>query len=231
MKIVLEEDQIKEEAPERIIPFRELSFKQKLEHIWEYYKWKIIIPIISVACCISIGFTLYQNFKDSAMYAVFMNTLLNETTGDELMDDFISYADIDMKGKKATLDSTLYIKHGSSDVNSVSSSQKILAMFTSIEMDIIICEEDNLKFYAAQDAFTELSEVLPKEFLDSHSDLLISAKDKSGQDKVLGISLKDAPKLKEYGAYTASQEPILTIPVTHMEDENIYSFVKFLLGE
>lgn len=229
MKLVLEEDKIKQEAPEKIIPFKELTFKQKLSHIWEYYKWHIILPIVAVISAVSIGLAIYENSKDSVLYAVFINTLLTDTSGDKLMDEFVDYAGLDMKGKKITLDTTLYINQKNSDMNSVSSSQKLLAMFTSIEMDVIVCNEDNFDYYAAQDSFVELSEVLPQDFLSEHEDLLREAVGKDGGEHTFGVSLADSPKLAEYNAFL--EDPILTIPVTRMEEENILLFISFLLGE
>lgn len=229
MKLVLEKDKIKQEEPEKIIPFKNLTFKQKLIHIWEYYKWHIIIPIVAVISAVSIGLAIYENSKDSVLYAVFINTLLTDTSGDKLMDEFVDYAELDMKGKKITLDTTLYINQKNSDMNSVSSSQKLLAMFTSIEMDVIICNEDNFDYYAAQDSFVELSEVLPQDFLAEHEDLLLEAVGKDGEEHTFGISLADSSKLAEYNAFL--EDPILTIPVTRMEEENILLFISFLLGE
>lgn len=229
MKLVLEKDKIKQEEPERIIPFKELTLKQKLIHIWEYYKWHIIIPVVAVISAVSIGLAVYENCKDSLLYAVFINTQLTDTTAESLMDEFVDYAGLDMKGKKITLDTTLYINQNNSDINSVSSSQKLLAMFTSIEMDVIICNQDNFDYYAAQDSFVELSEVLPADFLSEHEDLLLSAVGKDGREHTFGISVKDSPKLAEYKAFL--EDPILTVPVTRMEEENILLFLSFLLGE
>lgn len=229
MKLVLEEDKIQQEEPEKIIPFKELTFKQKMIHIRDYYKWKIILPILIVVCAVSIGFTIYENCKDSLLYVVFINTQLNDTEASALMDEFVDYADLDMKGKKITLDTTLYINQKNSDMTSVSSNQKLLAMFTSIEMDVIVCDEDNFDYYAAQDSFVELSDVLSEEFLEEHKDLLMSTTGKDGKEHVFGISLASSPKLAEYEAFL--DDPILTIPVTRMEEENIRLFVSFLLGE
>lgn len=229
MKLVLEKDKIKQEAPEKIIPFKELNPKQKLTHIWEYYKWHIIIPIVAVLSAVSIGIGVYNNMKDSVLYAVFINTQLTDTTGEAFMDEFVDYAGLDMKGKKITLDTTLYINQKNSDMNSVSSSQKLLAMFTSIEMDVIVCNQDNFDYYAAQDSFVELSEVLPQDFLDAHQELLLDAVGKDGEEHTFGISLDGSPKLAEYNAFL--EDPILTVPVTRMEEENILLFISFLLGE
>ncbi len=230
MRITLEDEQAKPlPEPERIIPFRELSFKQKLLHIWEYYRWHIIVPVFLVICAVSIGMGVYENSKDSLLYAVFINTQLTEKESTALMDEFIEYANLDMRGKRVTLDNTLYINQRKSDALSVSSNQKLLAMFTSIEMDVIVCDEANFSYYAAQDSFVELKEALPEDFLESHKDLLRSTKGKDGEEHTFGISLADSPKLKETNAYI--EEPILTIPVTKMEDENILLFLKFLLEE
>lgn len=230
MRISIDDDKVEPlPEPERIIPFRELSFKDKLAHIWEYYRWHIIVPIFLVVCAVSIGLGVYENFKDSLLYAVFINTQLNDSKGDILMDEFIDYADFDMRGKKVTLDSSLYINRKNSNPASVSSNQKLLAMFTSIEMDVIVSDEANFSYYAEQDSFVELKDVLPEDFLKEHTDLLRTAVGKDGKEHTFGISLASSPKLSELEAYL--EEPILAIPVTRMEEDNILLFIKFLLGE
>lgn len=235
MRLTLDDNKPKKPLPEpeKIIPFRELSLKQKLEHIWIYYKWKIILPILSIVAAVSIGISVYENSKDSLLYAVFLNSGFNDETSDAFMDDFIDYAELDMKRSKVTLDASMYIHRtdGTSDTSSVSSGQKLLAMFTSIEMDVIIGDQANFEYYAKQGSFVALDEIFPEEFLQEHTDRLVVTEDPDEKEVCLGIRITDSRKLKDIGAYQDEEPIILAVPVTHMEDENIVKFVNFLLEE
>lgn len=232
MRISIDDNRPKKVSePVRITPFKELSFKQKAEHIWTYYKWHIMIPVFAIVAAISIGFSVYENFKDSALYVVFLNSEFDDETGDALMDEFIDYADIDMSGRKITLDSSMniYRKDGSSDTASLSSNQKLLAMYTSIEMDLIIGDTANFEYFALQGSFVPLDEVLSADMLEKYSELLVSTAGPNGTDVIYGINISDSPKLVEAGAYVDVDPVILSIPTTHMEDENLLKFIDYLM--
>lgn len=234
MRISIDDNRPKKvQEPVKIIPFSELSFKQKLEHIWTYYKWHIMIPLFSIIAAVSIGFTVYENFKDSALYVVFLNSEFDDTTSEALMNDYIDYAEIDMKGKKTTLDCSMniYRSNGKSDTASLASNQKLLAMYTSIEMDLIIGDMANFEYYAKQGSFVPLAEVLPAETLKRYADRLVSATDSDNASLIYGIDISDSKKLAEVNAYVDVDPVILSIPTTHMEDENLLKFIDFLLED
>ncbi len=218
--------------PEEIIPFKKLSFKQKLQHIWIYYKWHIIVPVALVAAVISVSSTIYENTKDSLLYAVFLNSQFDDETGDAIMNEYLDYADIELKHSRVTLDSSMHIyRDKKGDTNSLASNQKLLAMYTTIEMDVLIGDKDNFVYYAAEGSFAPLSDVLSSELLTKYKDLLVETEGTDGKSDVYGIDVSASPKLAEYKAYPDIDTLILAIPVTHMEDENIVTFIEFLLSE
>lgn len=43
-----QESRLQKLIQEKKMTFRELSFQKKLEYIWDYHKWKIIISVVII---------------------------------------------------------------------------------------------------------------------------------------------------------------------------------------
>ena len=58
--------------------FRRLSFRQKAEHIWLYYKWPILLGL---ATLVILGTTAHRllHRKDTALYLAMVNVTMNES--------------------------------------------------------------------------------------------------------------------------------------------------------
>ena len=59
---------------EKKTAFKDLSKKAKVQYIWDYYRWHIIVAICLVAFVISM-IVHYATYKESALDIVMVNTL------------------------------------------------------------------------------------------------------------------------------------------------------------
>lgn len=213
------------------IPFKELDFRQKLTYIWDYYKWQIGAALIVLTLAAIIIPSVIENRKETVLYTVMLNSNLKGQEYTSLMDDFTEAADIDMSGKKITLDCSMYIDRNFGDAGSMQNSQKLTALFASKTVDAMISDNDNFQFYAAQGCFYDLKELLPAEVYEKYADYFVEAKI-TGTDNtaVYGINLKDSAVLKKENAYEKKTEPILSICVTSEQTDNAAAFLEYLLS-
>ena len=53
--------------------FQALPFRKKLEHIWIYYKWYILVAAAVICVLVSILGTVANNQKETLIYGIFIN--------------------------------------------------------------------------------------------------------------------------------------------------------------
>lgn len=214
---------------EKQVSFGELSFTKKLQFIWDYYKWWII-GIVSLSIAIAyITPNIIENNKEVSLYAVLINSQITDQASTPIMDDFITYSNIDMDNKRIVLDSSMKISRDNADKFTLEAHQKLLALLSSKTADVIICDQDNFEFYAEQGVFKPLDEVLPEDIYNKYSSYLFETSGYDSQKGYYGITLKDSKILKDENAYIL--EPIIGICVGAKQVGNSTKFIDYLLSE
>lgn len=234
MRITLEpntpEKSTLQQLQEEHVSFKDISFKKKLEYIWDYHKWKILITLAIVSVLCSAIPAMIENHKEVALYAAFINTQLTDTSNHPLMMDFIEAKDIDMEGKRTVLDCSMIINHNNPDQYSMTSSQKMMAMFGADTMDVVVQDIDTCQQYAALGGYMDLEEVLSAELLAKHKDkLLYTDGSENAGSHAYGIDVSESPVLKEQEAYIIPA--YFSICVNTSQQENAVKFLEYLLGE
>lgn len=210
--------------------FRQLDFSGKTHYIWDYYKWWFIFGFVFLLIAAVTIPSLIENHKESALYAVFVNTQILDQESTTLMDDFVEYADIDMDGKRITLDTSLIINRNRPDQLSMQSNQKLLALFSSKTPDVVVCDDENFQFYAEQGAFKSLEEVLPADLFEKYKPYMLTCNSKdSDQTIYYGIDIKSSPVLTKEKAYIV--DPIFTICINASQPDHAIQFLEFLMVE
>lgn len=210
--------------------FRELTWKQKLTYIWDYHRWPIlVITLVLVISGISLP-QFIENHKEAALYAVFVNTQIVDQDSTTLMDDFVREENIDMDGKRIVLDTSLIINRDRGDTTSMQCNQKLLALYAANSLDVLLCDEENFQFYAANNCFYNLKDILPEEIFKKYEPYMLSCDtDDSDKPVYYGISVKTSKVLADEKAYIV--DPIFTISKNVNQPENAIKFLEFLLKE
>ena len=148
------------------------------------------------------------------------------------MDDFVEEANIDMDNKRILLDCSMYIDRETADAGSMQNSQKLTALFSSKTLDVVVSDEANFQFCAAQGCYYDLKEILPEEIYQKYSDYFVEyTVSNTNKTAVYGINLKDSQILQKEGAFDKNTEPIFSICVTSKQIDNSIAFLEYLMGE
>lgn len=210
--------------------YKDLSFKEKLCYIWDYYKWRIIAV---VACIVTLIITvpgIIENSKEVQLYALFLNSNIKGQEYTSIMDDFVDAANIDMDNKKITLDSSLYIDREAPSSAGMQSSQKLTALFASKTPDVVLSDENNYEFCCSQGAYMDLQEFLPSDMYEKYSDKLIMTENpETGEMTAYGLLLTDNEILQKEEAFKF--DPIISVCVTSDKQDNSLKFIQYLLGD
>ena len=112
--------------------FRRLSFAQKAEHIWIYYKWPILLGLVFL---IIVGSAVNRRLhrKDSVLYLGLTNVVLSSELEGSVTAGFLENAGFDPKKAEVTLYKNLYLSEDAEgDAHRISYASKI-RLFASLE--------------------------------------------------------------------------------------------------
>ena len=81
--------------------WKRLHGKQKLQYIWDYYKFPMIVCFIFLYI---IGYTAYGRFtrKDTVLYAGLINISSSEPLNLQLSEDFLGFMDENISQKRCS---------------------------------------------------------------------------------------------------------------------------------
>ncbi len=208
---------------------KEMTFGEKMEYIWEYYKVHIIITVALVFFIVSMIKIVYNNIKyEEVFHCAIVNSLLSGTEENYLKEGFGEYLEIDEEHDTLTFDSSYMffwddISYNTSDTT-YSSRMKVAATLASQTLDIFVADKTYIESGAPELQFYDLSEVLPEDLYALVEDRLFYAKDESGVERPFAIDITGT-HLDEEVFY--QEPPYLAIVSNTLRLDYAIEFVKY----
>ena len=85
---------------------KKMTFGEKLNYIWSYYKVHIIVTIGFIVLAVSLGKVVYRNIKyDSVFHCAMVNNMLSIAQEEYIIEEFGNYLNIDKEHETITFDS------------------------------------------------------------------------------------------------------------------------------
>lgn len=181
----------KEKASIEKEKLKQMSARDKIWYIWEYYKFHLAALAV-VICLISvIGNALYrQSFTTRLSIAVINDRSGDTGSMDPLEADLRRVLDC---GKKDIIEinTGLMATYGDNVTEfGYATMAKISALVASRGLDVVIADRDSIDHYAGVDAFADLSELLPADLYDALAGEVYSAAGSEGQMIPAAVSLE-----------------------------------------
>lgn len=180
---------------------RTLRGREKLYFIWDYYK----IPIIALVCAgviLALSLATAAGVKDTAMYAVFINSDAAVTEPDaEALNDLLRRGGVDMEGKAIDITANLTLGQTLDEVYDGQTTQVLAAMFGISGLDVFAADRPVFDRYASQDAFMDLSLLIEPELLEAFPGELYRCENSEGRQILGGLVLKPGSPLHRAGYY------------------------------
>lgn len=214
-------------------PVREMSFSEKAEYFWDYYKWAVIIPVIVIAIIVAFISSYINENKEPAIHISLMNGKMNEASDVTLGDDYASARNIDTEKTPVSVESNLYQPEimdaeAAANESAVASIQKYDAMLKYGRTDVTITTSWVVEEYEAADAFVDLKEILPVTLYNDVEEYLFYAPNSKGEKIPVGITLEHIPEVKRF---YPEETPIITISAFTDRVDNAIDFIRWLVGE
>lgn len=144
-----------------------LSFGEKLQYIFDYYKFWILGVVVLVGLVWSVGSTILHN-KPTGFYAMLLNAGGQDLSGqaDEAAGAaFAEAAGLDDEKQKILVDTSATFNPNDQSQFSMAQNAKIAALYQSHEIDVMVADPGVFTYYALNGSFVDLRDVLDDETL------------------------------------------------------------------
>lgn len=209
--------------------FKELSTKEKLEHIWEYYRLRIFVII----CLFCIGISI--------IYAVFLRPHPDLYCGIAVYDQFISIEDtkkmiselnstLGLDETKYTTDVQTFYTDEADVMVEAELNQKFNTYIYASLFNILLGDKEDTQTFISSEYVTPLSDYLTDEQLKEYdsSGLLLYANDPyDNQTKAMALKI-DSTFLKNYNLYDGRECYLSFVPMPAEYKENTIKTFDFI---
>lgn len=207
----------------------EMTFHQKAEYIFMYYKWYFICTAIFIVFAIQIGKTIYVSTLDIAANIAIVNDMLNEDLIAQTEDEYRTYASVSNK-KRVIVDNS-YKLDTSADISSTSDLayfNKLTSGFLDGSIDVLISDQQVVDYYAEDGYVSELKANLPDDIYELVKDDLYYYDGPSKDSDYYAINITNTPYVKNH---TIHYDTVyLSLPALSEHREAIYSFIRYVYG-
>lgn len=209
----------------------ELSFRKKLEYIWQYYK----LWITGFVCAVSLAAYLVVHFfytpRDNWFYGVFANTYADAGEHSRLWEGFVEYAHLDVKEKNVVFNNNCFFDPAKDSYNQYYNA--FVAYVDSKTMDIVTMETEDLQALGEKGRLMDLSNVeIAGSLAEKYADRLVYAlpddTEYSKEPIPIGIDLSDTCLVTEFQLYGESCALGVSALAPHLD--KIELFLEYVLN-
>ena len=142
--------------------YRELPLRQKLEHIWIYFKWPILLGL---AALIIVGAVTKRVLtkKDPVLYLAYINTAVGSELDEALGPGYLDWAGADPKKQEVLIYRELYLSEDAGLIThetAYASRLKTMAAIESHQLDLVLVSREAWDMLSASGYLLPLDEAL-----------------------------------------------------------------------
>lgn len=204
----------KEKWEKEIKKLKAMSFKEKVEHIFTYYKpWFATLAAIIVV--IYMGVQMYEGSKEVELLSIaVVDSMLDQDGNRErLQQDLLEFLGTGDKYERVPLDTS------ATSIEDYGAMTKMMVVMASGTTDILISSQVTYDHYKAQDAFLSWEDVLGDEYSKYEQYMTDGA-----------IDLSKCPKWETYNL-TYYKPVYATVVASTKRPESCAKFVEFITQE
>ncbi len=178
-----------------------MSFREKVDHLWTYYYWVLIVVAILVTLCLIVHSSVTNLRKEVLVAGVLVNADVSVEGHDFLEEDYFKK----LNGKEGDQEiqiTDVTFEDPNTTLNieqTYTASVRLIAMVAAKEVDYVIMDKIGLEFYLGQDIFMDLTELLSQEELEKwKDDFIYLTYDDTGETVPVAINLKNTEFAEKY---------------------------------
>ncbi len=152
----------KQEKAAHRAAFRNMSRKEKLDHVFTYYKWPILLGL---AALIVLGSVVQRQLrkKEPVLYLAYANVVVGEELEDDLAVGFLCASEIDPRRYEVYLLRDLYLSEDADVLNheyAYASRMKLMGAVTAGKLDLVLMNREAWDLLSRSGYLLELAPLL-----------------------------------------------------------------------
>lgn len=177
---------------------KDMTFKEKIAHLWEYYKWFAIVGILLIVATVSVVISVIQNSKELVYGGAMVNLSVTEEGKTYLKEGWFKTLEGNPKKQKIELDEiyipdmeqTAFMESATANV------AKITAMISAGYIDYVLADAYAIHYLGSVGSFQPLDVVLNQELLAQFEGKLVTYEGDE-QTYLVAIDISELPFVKE----------------------------------
>lgn len=218
------------------ISFNKLSTAEKLEYLWDYYKFHLLTALFILFLIIGAIFYLRQDAKPDILNGYLLNSNWGDDKAQELLQDFADANGYDLEKGNAYFNSSVYIDVQLKDQMSSVAYTKVMSDLDMKRTDFYFCNQEMFDYFGEKEAFLNLETALSEDTLNKYQDRLITTTTYNEDGSVAetyaaGIDISDSPVLTAMQQERQIYEDgkiIFSIPYNTTRLDTSLEFLEFL---
>lgn len=214
------------------VDLKPMTFRQKVDHIWTYFKEVILITVVSLIVLIGVGINVFTPKKDLLMGGMCACTYLTEEGVNYLTDAYFQQLQGDPKKQEVQM---YFRSFGdfSTSTQDYDAFQSIIAMMSTEMVDYLLIDDDRLEPFVGYEALMDLREVFTAEELEQFGDKVryAQAADEDGNptgEKIpVAVDVTDIPFIQASRQY--EQNIFLSFAANAPNKDSLRHFWQYLL--
>ena len=179
---------------------KELSPKERVEYIWEYYHWHFFAVIFILFLAISLIRQITAQ-KEPLLEVAMVNSGYISEEEDNIFGQFLNEYGYD--DEKYSIEVNANVRFDSDIQSEFVSTYLLAALVSSGETDVFFWKDHELDSYIEDGLLMDLSKILDQECLEKYQDTILYTSGKEGKEPYpYGIKLgQNHPWIRSYGRY------------------------------
>ena len=209
---------------------KDMTFKEKLAHLWEYYKWFAIVTVVLIVAAVSVVCSVVENSKDLAFGGAVVNLTVSEEGSAYLKEGWFEEMGCDPQKQKIELDS-LFVPNldmpGTDTQYALSNVTKLTTMIAGGHIDYVMADAYSIHYLCSSGAFSPLTQVIPAELLGKFEGKLVELEDGEGKC-LIAIDISELPFVKKH--IVSTDKTYIAFPGNTQRTEETVAFLEYLMN-
>ena len=222
-----------------------MTFKQKFDYIWGYYKGPIIAVVFAIIFIVSLIKTIAGSNRDAINIIICDQQCPNYETASQVINEaFTEYMGDEADEKDMiVIDSSLSLSDAQDNYTQSIMQQKLSALVSSNTANMMIADKEDIIGYGTLGMFTDLEEILDADTFAALKERNLLITSTVPADDTLkeptpeytyysGIDISSLDiKLLDDAGITLNEKSALGIPVNGRNEDRAVAFLNLLLAD
>lgn len=179
-----------------------MTFKQKVDHIWTYYKDYILVSLPFLLIIVGLIASSISNATEKVVTGIMVNITIDQEGFNYLSTDYEEYLGIE-KGQEVKLEYTNFedLTTSTDTENNYYAAMGVIGEVSAKTLDYMILDGMSMQFYSTQEVYGDLRTVFTEEELATFKEknlLVYCLEEGQTEEWPAAVKIDDLPFVKKY---------------------------------